>query len=202
MEVCITKLWGKLTQQETLSIYRQVNSLPPARFATRRLHLPCIVFPVRRPGIQEMRRGSGKLYCARVSGLGNVEFTTADDLPLHEPQRFVFVHPWIRHIRGPSSGIAWEDSSESDTDSDSGSSHSTGLGGVAPLHDDPMPRVGSYAQALQMIVRLGQPFNALLLVQQPNGEYKRVAAENEIVVSGLGTEITSKSIRVKVLEIL
>ncbi|KAI6094201.1 hypothetical protein F5141DRAFT_1070226 [Pisolithus sp. B1] len=194
--------WGKLTQQEALSIYRHVGALPPARFATRRLHLPCIVFPVRRPGIQEIRRGNGKLYRARVSGLGNVEFTTADDLPLQEPQKFVFVHPWIRHIRGPSSGIAWGDGSDSDTDSDSGSSHNAGLGAVAPLHVAPMPKVGSYARALQMIARLGQPFNALLLVQQPNGEYKRVAAENEIIVSGLGTDITSNNIRAKVLEIL
>lgn len=54
-----------------------------------------------------------------------------------------------------------------------------------------------------MITRIGQPFNALLLVQQSNGTYKRVAAENEIVVPGLGTNIpSSKYIRAKVLEIL
>ncbi|KIK21817.1 hypothetical protein PISMIDRAFT_533735 [Pisolithus microcarpus 441] len=46
------------------------------------------------------------------------------------------------------------------------------------------------------------PFNALLLVQQPNGEYKRVAAENEIVVSGLGTNTTHKNIWAQVPEIL
>lgn len=65
-----------------------------------------------------------------------------------------------------------------------------------------MPRVDDYTRALQMLARLGQPFNALLLVRQPNGEYKRVAAENEIVVSGLGTDINLKNIQAKVLEIL
>lgn len=65
-----------------------------------------------------------------------------------------------------------------------------------------MPRVDDYTRALQMLARLGQPFNTLLLVQQPNGEYKRVAAENEIVVSGLGTDINLKNIQAKVLEIL
>ncbi|KAI6130870.1 hypothetical protein EV401DRAFT_1922704, partial [Pisolithus croceorrhizus] len=126
METYVADLRGKLPQREALSIYRKINSLPPARFAVRRLRLPCIVFPVRRPGIQELRRGDENLYRARVSGLGHVEFTTADDLSLHEPQTFVFAHPWIRHIRGPSSGVTWGNDSESDSDSDSES------GGVPP----------------------------------------------------------------------
>ncbi|KAI6045467.1 hypothetical protein EDC04DRAFT_2888916 [Pisolithus marmoratus] len=35
-----------------------------------------------------------------------------------------------------------------------------------------------------MIAHLGQPFNALLLAQQPNGERKRVLSEHEIAVLG------------------
>ncbi|KAI6045477.1 hypothetical protein EDC04DRAFT_60772 [Pisolithus marmoratus] len=203
METCLAELCSNLPQQEAWNIYRQIHSLPPARFATRRLHLPCLVFPVRKLGIQELRRDNAeKLCCVRVSGLGNVEFTTADDLPLHEPQRFVFVHPWIRHLRGPSNVVAWGDDSESDTDSDSGSGRNAGSGGVAPLHNVRAPQIGSYSRVLQMIARLGQPFSALLLLQRPNGEYTRVAAENEIVVPGLGTDITSRNIRPRVLEIL
>ncbi|KAI6124116.1 hypothetical protein EV401DRAFT_1207212 [Pisolithus croceorrhizus] len=142
MEIYIADLRGKLLQREALSIYRKINSLLPTRFAVRRLCLPCIVFPVRRPGIQELRRGDENLYRARVSGLGHVEFTTADDLSLHEPQTFVFVHPWICHIQGPSSGVAWGNDSGSDSDSDSES------GGVAPLHTVPVPQISSYARAL------------------------------------------------------
>ncbi|KAI5993767.1 hypothetical protein F5J12DRAFT_962910 [Pisolithus orientalis] len=194
MKRCIAELREKLSQREAQSIYRQINSLSPARFATRCLHLPCIVFSVKYLCIL---RGNQNLYSAWVSGLGQVEFTATDNLPVNEPKKFVFAHPWIHYIRGPSSGFTWGGDSESDIDSDSD--------GVVPpssLHAAPTPRVDGYTQALEMIARLGKPFNALLLVQQPNGEYKRVATETEIVVSGLGTNITPRNIRTKVLEIL
>ncbi|KAI6156844.1 hypothetical protein BKA82DRAFT_4345875 [Pisolithus tinctorius] len=200
MEDRITKLRDKLPKEVVLSIYNQVNLLPPARFGARRLHLPCIIFPVRK---LELRRGTEKLYRAKVSGLGKVEFSTADDLPLHEAQKFIFVHPWIDHIRGPNSVVSWGDDPESDTNSDGDSDHDAESDGDAPpspLHAVP-PQVDGYTRALQVIARLGQPFNALLLAQQPKGGYRRVATEKEIVVSGLGTNITL-SIRVGVLEIL
>ncbi|KAI6030215.1 hypothetical protein EDC04DRAFT_2924015 [Pisolithus marmoratus] len=202
MEACITQLRGKLNKQDSLSIYKRINSLPPARFATRRLHLPCIVFPVRGLVIKRTCGGNEKLYRARVSGLGNVEFTTTDDLPLHKSQKHIFVHAWIRHIRGPSdevTGAVFDADFVSDSDSDAGSDDFVC---PSPLDAIPMPQVDRYTRALQMIARLGQPFNALLLLQQPNGEYKRVAADNEIAISGLGTDITSRVIRAKVLEIL
>ncbi|KAI6041619.1 hypothetical protein EDC04DRAFT_1223886 [Pisolithus marmoratus] len=207
METCITELRGKLSQKDALSVYNQISSLPPARFATRRLHLPCIVFSVRKLVMQDLHRGNEKLYRARVSGLGRVEFTTADDLPLHTLQKLVFVHPWIRHIRGPSDEITWGGNLDSDTDSDSDSDSGGDAGWdevapPSPLCADPASLVDDYTRALQMIARLRQPFNALLLMQQPNGEYKRIAAEHEIVVSGLGTDITFKNIQTKVLEIL
>ncbi|KAI6156959.1 hypothetical protein BKA82DRAFT_4051228, partial [Pisolithus tinctorius] len=174
--------------------------LLPACFGTRHLHLPCIVFPLRR---LELRSGNEKLYRARVSGLGKVEFSTANDLPLHEAQKFVFVHLWIDHIRGPDSVVAWGDDPESDADSNCDSDHDAELDGVSPpssLHTLP-PQVDGYTQALQVIARLGQPFSALLLAQQPKGEYRRVATEEEIVISGLGTNIPT-NIRAEVLEIL
>ncbi|KAI5986042.1 hypothetical protein F5J12DRAFT_898845 [Pisolithus orientalis] len=192
MESCITKLRYKLAREEARIICNKISHLSPARFAARRLHLPCIIFPVR--SLEELRGGIEKLYRARVSGLGQVEFTTADQLSLNGTQKFVFAHPWIDDIRGPNGGVTWGDDSESDTDSDP---HE-----VAPLPTVPATQIDNHTRALEMIARLGQPFNALLLVQQSNGTYKRVAAEREIVVSGLGTNITSKNIRTKVLEIL
>ncbi|KAI6015000.1 hypothetical protein F5J12DRAFT_911546 [Pisolithus orientalis] len=192
MERCIKQLRDKLPRQEARSIYNKINRLSLARFATRRLHLPCIVFSVR--SLEKSCSDDEKLYCAKASGLGQVEFTTADDLSLNSLQKFVFAHPWIDYIRGPSSGVTWGDDSESDTDSDSDE--------VASSHTVSVPQVDNYTRALEVIVRLGQPFSTLLLVQQSNGTYKRVAAENEIVVSGLGTNIASKHIRAKVLEVL
>ncbi|KAI6098485.1 hypothetical protein F5141DRAFT_1205368 [Pisolithus sp. B1] len=203
METHVTELRGKLSQEVALSIYNQINRLPPARFAARRLHLPCIVFSVRRLSIQEGGSSNAKVYRAKVSGVGNVEFTTADDLTLEKQKKIVFAHPWIRHIRGPGSEVTGEGDSESDTDTDLDPNSDDGSDEVAPSHFvATAPRVGGYVRALQMIARLGQPFNALLLVQQPNGEYKRVAAEYEIVVPGLATDITRKSIQAKVLEVL
>ncbi|KAI5981892.1 hypothetical protein F5J12DRAFT_916980 [Pisolithus orientalis] len=192
MEKCINELRGRLTRHHARIIYNNINRLSPARFATRRLHLPCVVFSVK--SLENPCNGNEKLYRARVSGLENVEFTTADDLPLHEAKKFVFVNPWIHHIRGPSNGVTWGDGSESDTNSDADE--------VASLPTVPMPPVDSYTRALAMIARLGQPFNALLLVQQSNRTYKRVATGSEIVVPGPGTNITPKNIRAKVLEIL
>ncbi|KAI5986440.1 hypothetical protein F5J12DRAFT_898764 [Pisolithus orientalis] len=189
---CIKELRDKLPRYEARIIYNKINRHSPARFATRRLHLPCIVFSVR--SLENPRSDNTKLYRARVSGLGNVEFMTADDLLLHEPKKLIFANPWINHIRGPSSGVTWGDDSDSDTDSDSDE--------VVSIPAVPALQVDNYTRALEMFARLGQPFNALLLVQQSNGTYKRIAAENEIVVSGLGTNITPKNVRAKVLEIL
>ncbi|KAG1882424.1 hypothetical protein F4604DRAFT_1990708 [Suillus subluteus] len=38
-----------------------------------------------------------------------------------------------------------------------------------------------YSRALRLIVRLGQPFGAFLLVQQRGGEYKRIASDHDII---------------------
>ncbi|KAI6022103.1 hypothetical protein EDC04DRAFT_3092806 [Pisolithus marmoratus] len=185
MEACITELRHKSSKVER--IFTKISCLAPASFAARRLHLPCISFPVKALNIHKQPGSNEKSYSARVSGLGIVEFTSTDDLLLHESQKFVFAHPWIRHIRALSSEVVCENDSELDTDSDLGSGR---------------PRVGENTRALHMIARLGQPFNALLLAQQSNGDYKRVAAESEIVVPGFGAKITSRNIGVKVLEIL
>lgn len=98
-------------------------------------------------------------------------FTAADDLSVDNPQKYVFVHPWIRQLRGPSSGVAWRHSSDID----------------------------NYRRALKMIARLGQQFNGWLLVRvEEYEEYKRVATDCEIVLPGLGTDIP-KDMQGKVL---
>ncbi|KIO01330.1 hypothetical protein M404DRAFT_736368 [Pisolithus tinctorius Marx 270] len=202
METRVAELRVKFPQELALSIYKQISNLPPARFSSRRLYLPCIVFPVRKLSIQELPRGNEKLYRAKAFGLGDVEFTTAGDLPLNKPNKFVFAHPWIRQIRGPSDGVLWDGDLECDADPDLDLNGGAASDAVVPLPAVPAPQVDDYTRALQMVARLSQPFSALLFMQQPNGEYKRVAAENKIIVSGLGTNITFKDIRVKVLEIL
>ncbi|KIK18430.1 hypothetical protein PISMIDRAFT_684192 [Pisolithus microcarpus 441] len=204
MKKCITELLDddKLLEREALDIYKQIKNLPAARFAARRLYLPCFVFPVRFFISKGNGRRDGKRYRARVSGLKGVDITTTDDLMLDQQRRFVLVHPWIRYVRGRRNGVNGEIHSGSDTDTDSGVDVSAGLHRAASPRAVSAPLVGSYARALEMIARLGQPFNALLLVQQPDGEYKRVAADNDIFVRGLGTDIDPRDIRPRVLEIL
>ncbi|KIK12134.1 hypothetical protein PISMIDRAFT_463973 [Pisolithus microcarpus 441] len=204
MKTCITELLDddKLLEEEALNIYKQIKSLPAARFAARRLYLPCIVFPVRGFIPRVNGKQDGKRYRAKVSGLKGVDVTTMDNIILDKQRRFVLVHPWIRYVRGRHNGVNGEFHSGSDTDTDSGVDVSARWHPVAPPRAAPPPLVGRYARALEMIARLAQPFHALLLVQQPGGEYKRVAADNDILVPGLRTDIDPRDIRARVLEIL
>lgn len=88
---------------------------------------------------------------------------------------------------------------EFDTGLDSDSNSNAGSEEVVPSS----PLLPSLP--LRLMAILGHSWTAvrrLLLLQQPSDEYKRVDAENEIVVSGPGTDINSRNIQAKVLEIL
>jgi hypothetical protein len=206
MQLRTTQLSIALSRDDALNIYYRVGRLPPARFASRRLQLPCIVFLVKSLDVKHWdNHGNPSRYRAQVSRLKKVEFTTADTLPLTEPWRLVLVHPWISDIRGPhrvgvdASGPHVEVDSESEASEDTGTDEESG---AAPALDatSSLP-VDVHTMALQMIVRLRQPFNALLLLREPGGEYKRVAAENEIIVQ-FRNRIRLKDIHAEVLDIL
>ena len=96
-------------------------------------------------------------------------------------------------------------SDEAEADSGSG----VGLGDAddasapaSPLHAEPLARVDPYTLALCLIARLGHPFNVRLLEQQSDGRYKRVAANNEIIVPGVPPKMKPKDIKSKVMEIV
>ncbi|KAF8556859.1 hypothetical protein OG21DRAFT_1482770 [Imleria badia] len=204
MDVRVAALRNSLPRVEAMLIHNRIAHLPPPRFAHRRLHLPCIVFAVKRLGVQDFGSGQETRYRAWVSGIGYVDFQTSDRLSLTEPRRLIFVHPWIRDLRDPLDGFTWggttdesEGESDSDTDSEAGSSP------TSPLQAVPAASIDDYTRALRLVVRLQQPFHALLLQQQPNGEFKRIAAEHEIVIPGLEDRITfSRDIHVDVMEVL
>ena len=200
MDARVTELKGQPSQTVVLPFHQRVVSLPPARFDHRRLHLPCIIFGVKRLGIQDLGHGQEYCYRARVSGIGDVEFQTSDRLSLTEPRKLIFVHPWIRDLCDPSDGFIW--GSEADYDDDASDSRSEGEG-TSPLHAVPAPIMDNYTRALRLVVRLQQPFHALLLQHQPNGEFKRVAAEHNIVIPGIEHQIDfTKDVRTGVVEIL
>jgi len=233
MDARVAELRNSMSSTDAMLVYDRVVRLPPPRFAHRRLFLPCIVFPVKKLVEKDAaERGGGETcYRARVSGIGHVEFRTSDRLSFGEepPRKLVFVHPWIRGLRGPlldqvdlAGSAAASDSddyygkSESWSDSDAeveeelSRSRSRSRGEPAPHGPGDLLKVGPVAaldgdctRALQLVVRLQEPFCALLLQQQMRGEYKRVATEHEIVVRGLERRISSaKEIRVEVMEIV
>ncbi|KAF8127540.1 hypothetical protein EV363DRAFT_1071614, partial [Boletus edulis] len=106
------------------------------------------------------------------------------------PRKLIFVHPWIRELRDPLVGFPWESTAEDD-ESDAESEP-----GSAAIMDE-------YTRALRLVVRLQQPFHALLLQQQPNGEFRRVVAEHEIVIPGIKRpDKFATDMRAEVVEIL
>ncbi|KAF8550350.1 TPR-like protein [Imleria badia] len=214
LDTCVEQLRTQSSLQDALAFYYRVTQLARATFSNRCLQLPCIAFYVTKIGVQELGGNQGTLYRATVSSLGKVEFRTADVMPLKKPRKLVFVHPWLRDLYDTLDGFVSEDeretesdvgsSDEAETESNAGSGDATddASAPASPLHAEPSARVDPSTLALQLIARLGRPFNALLLEQQSNNQYKRVAAEEEIIVPGVPHKTNLKDIKVKVLEIV
>ena len=216
LDTRVEQLRSRLPPEDVLSFYDHITQLPRATFSNRRLHLPCIAFSVKQIGVQELGGTQGNLYRASVPLLGRVEFRTADAMPLKKPQNLVFVHPWLRDLGDPDEGFVSDDESEAESDVGSDdmaetqssarsvNSSDDGSAQISPLHAEPSARVDRYTHALRLVARLGRPFNALLLERQSGTKhYKRVAAEDEIIIPGVPHEVDlKKGVRVKSLEIV
>ncbi|KAF9228773.1 WD40 repeat-like protein, partial [Gyrodon lividus] len=194
MESRVAPFRGAFPPPEAVKIYDKVTGLRPPRFSDRRLYLPCIIFPVKRL-VQVLSSAHGNAYSVRTSALGDVEIKTTDSLSLKQRGELLLVHPWIRDLVGqayPQGWFTWGDSSDSDSDDPTGPSS---LPKAAHAQTD------DYTQALNLIVRLGQPFSALLLKRKTLQEYVRVAADQEIIVQ-IRKLASLKDVRTDVLEIL
>ena len=164
MDIRVTTLRNSLPQTDATPIYDRVVLLPPARFASRRLHLPCLIFSVKKLGVQNFGGSREFRYRARALGIGDVEFQTSDQLSPMEPRKLIFVHPWILDLYDPLDGFHWgssdsedEDGDESDVETDAGDRP------CSPLAAVPAATIDDYTRALWLIVRLQQPFQVLLL---------------------------------------
>ena len=210
LDACVEQLRPQLVPQDVLAFYYRVIRLPRATFRNRCLKLPCIMFAV-----SKIDKIQGNLYRATVSCLGEIEFRTTDVMPRKQPQRLVFVYPWIADLRELPDGSASDDEAEAESDvssdepeyeSDVGSGDGTDDASerVSPPDADSLPRVNpSILPALRLIARLGRPFNALLLKEQSNKQqYKRVAAEHEIIVRGVPYKMNHSNILVGELEVV
>ena len=208
MAARVATLRTSLSRGDVMLVYDLITRLPPARFANRRLHLSCMIFPIKRLGLQNFGQSHELRYSARVSGIGDVEFQTIDRLSPQEARKLVFVHPWIRDLRDPLDGHAWgsaadEDEDEDEINTEAGPVAEASSAPSSPLNVVPVSTMDDYTRALRLIVRLQQPFHALLLQQQPNGEFKRVATDHEIIVPGPGHQVNFvRDIHADVVEIL
>jgi len=204
MDALVTKLRiSTKSLESTLMLYDRVVVLPSPRLASRRLSLSCIMFPLRGPLVP-----SGdfpqRVYHTKSSAFGNIEIKTMEDLSTMD--NLVLVHPWLQCLLDPT--LSFEDDAEPFTpvDEDSG-----GGDPDAPF-TNPRPPSSSHAvssshrtsqldkltRALRFLVRLRQPFGALLLVPLSYNEYKRVAPDHPIVVQlvrGISPRYLAEKIR-------
>jgi hypothetical protein len=71
----------------------------------------------------------------------------------------------------------------------------------SPVEQDPVDPAQN-EQAFRLIVRLGQPFGALLVAQQLSGEYKRIALDDNIITQVRDVTPVDNMMDVRALEIL
>jgi hypothetical protein len=175
------------------NLYTQLRNMSAPRFATQRLHLPCIAFNVRE--VRRVRSPAPEThftYRVKADGLQRLLITTDETLVQFWParpieQKFVIVRPWDRcllelpdFVEPPefAESSDFEDNTESEEDYRVlPSSPSHDWSGDCPGEQEV---VDQESRAFRLLVRLGQPFSAFLLAQQRSGEYKRIASDHDI----------------------
>jgi hypothetical protein len=172
------------------NLYTQLRNMRAPRFATQRLHLPCIAFNVRE--VRRVRSPAVEThftYRVKADGLHDLFISTDETLVQFWParpieQKFVLVRPWDRSLLELPDFVEPSDFGHN-TESEEG----YGTSPSSPLHDWSSGSPASVTQdvfdlesrALRLLVRLGQPFSAFLLAQQRSGEYKRIASDHDII---------------------
>ncbi|KAG2339145.1 hypothetical protein BDR05DRAFT_968226, partial [Suillus weaverae] len=174
MQKSVSSLQDTMVVELAMKLYSSLDHLSAPRFAHRRLHLPCIAFPVtevRRRPIEH--KETYLTYEVKAVGLRDLQITTEDrllQLSQGRPARqsFLLIRPWDRRLLELPD---YADDAESVDDFTLHGSH----GGEGPVDSE------SSERAMRLIVRLGQPFSAFLLAQQRSGEYKRIASDRDII---------------------
>jgi len=162
-------------------LYQAVDHLSAPRFAYRRLHLPCIVFPVTQAMRGQSQDQDTYTYDLESDGLHDLQIATADKLipfsrarPPPAWQTILLVRPWSRDLLELYDSTDDAHSVELETMPKS-PSHDSLPAQTEPIYSE------SHSRALQLIVRIGQPFSALLLARQRDGEFKRIASDHDII---------------------
>jgi hypothetical protein len=194
-------------------LYTTLGQLTAPRFAHRRLHLPCIAFPVievtPRPG-QEQE--TYLAYEVKADGLRDMSITTEDKLipfsramPIR--QQFLLVRPWDRNLLelyDSAKPFNLADDAQSIISEDYQTAPTSPVCDSSDIHPGEHTPVDSESdsRALRLIVGLGQPFGAFLLAQQWGIEYKRIASDYDIIAQVKDVASVRDMMDVRILEIL
>ncbi|KAG1726958.1 uncharacterized protein EDB91DRAFT_899040 [Suillus paluster] len=180
IQLFVSALRDAVALESTSRLYQTLDYLSAPRFSHRRLHLPCIVFPV-----TEARRSSGPdqetyTYAIKADGLHDLQITTKHKFipfsrvrPLRTGLTFLLVRPWSRHL------LELPDAAD-DTRSVTDWSVRSLLHDRPSAENDPVYSE-FHSRALRLMVRLAQPFAAFLLMRQHSGEFKRIASDRDIL---------------------
>ncbi|KAG2349796.1 hypothetical protein BDR05DRAFT_972738 [Suillus weaverae] len=156
-------LQNVITVESALKLYTILDNLNTPHFATSRLQLPCITFPV----IEVRRRhgqGQESTFTYDVKADNKlIQFSWARPTQ----QTFLLICPWNHQDLGlPDFADDMESMDKSVLES--------------PLVDSFGDFPGEN-ESLRLIVRLGQPFGTIFLAQQHGGEYKRITSDHDIM---------------------
>lgn len=176
---------SSMHQESAIQLYDRVVHLPSPRLVSSRLSLSCIAFPITSPEDTSTCGGStdspARHYTAMASALGKVEIKTTDELAGLE--NLVLVHPWLDSLLDP---IFTSPRPNDDANSHSG-------------------QPSKLTRALHLLIRLRQPFGALLLAPLNRREFKRIATDHLIRVQvrdDISIEELLGMVNVDVLDIL
>ncbi|KIK44140.1 hypothetical protein CY34DRAFT_803057 [Suillus luteus UH-Slu-Lm8-n1] len=201
MQISVSTLRNIVALESASKLYTTLENLGVPRFANARLQLPCIAFPLtevrRRPGQGEARCFT---YDVKADGLQDLQITTQDKLVRFSPakrtrQTFLLVRPWTRYLLGLPHFAEQPDIGDENSVEDDWSVPESAVE-QEPVDSEQIER------AFRLIVRLGQPFGALLLAQQSSGEYKRIASDNNIIAQVRDVTSVDNMMDVRALEIL
>ncbi|KAG1821954.1 WD40-repeat-containing domain protein [Suillus subaureus] len=199
MQKLVSTLRNNVAVKSASKLYTTLENLSVPRFANARLQLPCIAFALTEVRRRPSQDGAGYFaYEVKANGLQDLLITTEDKLAQFSParrtrQKFLLVRPWNRYDLGLVNFADETQSVEDWPELQSLSDHT--LGGY-PGYRKPATR------ELRLIVRLAQPFSALLLAQQWGGEYKRIASDNNIIAQVRDMVSVDDMTDIRMLEIL
>ena len=206
METLVSSLRDAGAGDTAVRLYTTLERLSIPRFAHRRLHLPCVAFivtEVARKSTSE-EQGSCFFYAVKANGLDDLVITTEDKLIPSERrmpsrQKLLLVRPWDRDLLGAYDVAGFDN--ESDAQSIMTDDSVWPPCSASGDSDNLSAESGSDSQALRLLVRLGQPFRALLLAQRGR-EFRRIAADYNITARITDMASALNVMRVTTLEIL